>query len=148
MKIPRWAVLIIFFMLIPVYVHSEDYVDEKNPPTTPYVKDKNDEKSDLTVSENTAKPEAQIEVNTDQEAQEWKQIKTQSICIGGDCRSKWPSFQCANYENRPARETGDEFCGQKNQTCVAVSFGEGQNFFGECSVPVRSMHKCRCCWVE
>ena len=52
-----------------------------------------------------------------------KQIKADTICIGEDCRSKWPGLKCANYDGRPAGETGDEFCSRMNKTCVAVSIG-------------------------
>ncbi|MFH0877451.1 MAG: hypothetical protein V1863_04420 [Candidatus Omnitrophota bacterium] len=148
MKISKWLALIVFFMLIPAFAHSEDYMDDKKPLITPYMKEKSDQKSDLTVTGNTAYSEDRIEVNTEQKMQIQKQIKAKSVCIGKDCRSQWPSLKCANYEGRPARETGDEFCGQMNQACMAVSMGGGQSFFSECSVVTNSVHRCRCCWVE
>lgn len=85
---------------------------------------------------------------SEQKAQSEDQIKARSICIGEDCRSKWPSLKCANYSGRPAGETGDDFCGRTNKVCVAVAIGGGQSFFGECAVPANSVHSCRCCWVE
>lgn len=146
MNISKRLALIIFFMLISSYAHSEDYMDEKTPLTTPYMKEKNNGKTDLSAPKDTAKDEAKI--NADEKELDLKQIKAQSICIGQDCRSQWPSFKCANYEGRPAGETGDEFCSQMNQACVATSIGGGQSFFDECSVAAGSVHKCRCCWVE
>jgi len=148
MKISKGLALIVFFMLIPAFAHSQDYIDDKKPLTTPYMKEKSDQKSDLIVSGNTAKTETKVEVNTGQKTQIRKEIKAQSVCIGEDCRSQWPILKCANYEGRPAGETGDEFCSQMNQACMAVSMGGGQSFFGECSVVTNAVHRCRCCWVE
>jgi len=146
MKISKGLALTIFFMFITAYARSD--MDYKEPLTIPYAKEKSDKKSDLTASKNTAKTKAETEVNAGQKAQEQEQIKAQSICIGEDCRGKWPSFKCANYDGRPAGETGDEFCGKMDKTCVAVSIGSGQGFFDECSVTANSVHRCRCCWVE
>lgn len=84
----------------------------------------------------------------EQKIEDRQQIKADSVCIGEDCRDKWPVFKCANYEGRPAGETGDQFCSSINKTCMAVSIGGGQSFFDQCSVPVNSIHKCRCCWAE
>jgi len=149
MKAYKWFILIIFFVFIPVYVYSQDYMDEKKPAlVTPYMKQKSDVKSDSTAAKDTGNTKANTEVDTDQKTRVQKQIKAKSICIGEDCRSEWPKLKCANYEGRPSGETGDEFCSQMNQTCLAVSIGGGQSFFDECSVPVRATHRCRCCWVE
>lgn len=112
MRISKWIVLFIFFIIVSIYARSNNY----------------------------AKAEQKTEGR--------EQVKADSICIGEDCRSKWPALKCANYEGRPAGETGDEFCGSMNKACMAVSIGGGQSFFDECSVPVNSVHKCRCCWVE
>lgn len=146
MKISQSLALMIFFMLICVYAHCEDYMDEKTPLATPYMKEKSDERSDLSAPKDTAKVE--VKVDAGEKVLDLKQIKAQSICIGKECRNQWPSFKCANYEGRPAGETGDEFCSQMNQVCVATSIGGGQSFFDECSVAANSVHKCRCCWVE
>jgi len=147
MKIYKWIALIIFFMLIPIYVHSADYDysgDKEKPLTTPYMKTKSSgdqifEDNTATVKENKA--------DTGQKTQ-GKQVKADSVCIGKDCRDKWPVFKCANYEGRPAGETGDQFCASMNKTCMAVFIGGGQSFFDQCSIPVNSVHECRCCWAE
>jgi len=86
--------------------------------------------------------------DTEAKTPEQEQIKAKSICIGEDCRSKWPTLKCADYEGRPAGETGDEFCAKMDKTCVAVAIGGGQSFFDECSAVPNSVHRCRCCWVE
>lgn len=137
-----------FFVFIATYAYSEDYMYDKEPLTTPYMKAESAKKSNPTVSKDTTDSEAETRVDTGKQTQVRKQIKAKSICIGEDCRSNWPSFKCANYDGRPAGETGDEFCSQMNQTCVAVSIGGGQTFFDECSVAASSVHRCRCCWVE
>lgn len=148
MKIYRRIALVIFFVSITLCAYSDDYTNNKAPLATPYMKKKSEEKSGLTASKDTDKTETAIDANVVRQTKDEGQIKAQSICIGGDCRSKWPSLKCANYDGRPAGETGDEFCGQMNQTCVAVSIGAGQSFFNECSVSADSAHSCRCCWVE
>ncbi len=91
---------------------------------------------------------AYAQSDTSQKTPEQEQIKAKSICIGEDCRSKWPTLKCANYEGRPAGESGDEFCGKMDKTCAGVAIGGGQSFFDECSAVPNSVHKCRCCWVE
>ncbi|MFA5144481.1 MAG: hypothetical protein WC723_00515 [Candidatus Omnitrophota bacterium] len=144
MKISIWVMLIAVFILIPVYAHSEGYMDSKKLQGISYTQEDNSS----TTSQDTTKAESKAKVNTSQEDQSQGKIKAQNICIGEDCRSKWPSLKCANYDGRPAGETGDVFCGQMDKTCVAVSIGTGQSFFGECSVPASTTHKCRCCWVE
>ncbi|MCK9604607.1 MAG: hypothetical protein M0R66_09645 [Candidatus Omnitrophica bacterium] len=125
MKIFKGSALIILFMFIFSYAYAESY-------TTPVMKE-----------------EAKDEASVEQQAQkQQEQIKADKVCIGEDCRSKWPSFKCVIYDNRPVGETGDEFCSKINKTCVDVSIGGGQSFFDECSVPVNAVHKCRCCGVE
>lgn len=112
MKIFKWIVLVVFFILVFTGVRFYNYA------------------------------------KAEQKSESSKQLKADSICIGNDCRDKWPVFKCANYQGRPAGETGDEFCASMNKTCMAVSIGGGQSFFDECSVPANSVHKCRCCWAE
>jgi hypothetical protein len=148
MSICRGVFLFILFMFFPIYTHSENYMDDKKPLTIPVATEESRGKSNLTAPETATKTEAVTAAETGQKTQSQGQIKAQSICIGEDCRSKWPSLKCENYDGRPAGETGDEFCGQMNKTCIAVSIGSGQSFFGECSVAANSVHKCRCCWVE
>ena len=144
----KGLVLVTLFMLVPAYAHSEDYGYKKEPMVTPYVKEKAEEKAALPVSAETGNAQAESAGNAVENVKAQKQIKAQSICIGKDCRKSWPVFKCANYGDRPAGETGDEFCGKMKQTCLAVSIGGGQGFFEECSVAASSVHKCRCCWVE
>ncbi len=110
MKVYKWCILILFFILVSFYLRSESFV------------------------------------RAEQKAQD--QIKADSVCIGEDCRSRWPVLKCAVYSDRPAGETGDEFCNSMNKTCMGVFMGSGQSFFNECSVPANSVHKCRCCWAE
>lgn len=146
MNMLKKSVLIVFFMLIAASVYSGDYAGSKVPPATPSVKAESGKKSSPAASKDTA--DIKDETGAGQKTQTQDQIKAKSICIGEDCRGKWPAFKCANYDKRPARETGDEFCGRMNKTCVAVFIGNGQTFFDECSVAANSVHKCRCCWVE
>ena len=148
MKIYKGLALVLFFILLPVYVHSQDYTADKQQTASYQENEEDGEEGDVIEPADTPETESVIKINTAKKTQEPKQIKANSICIGEDCRSKWPSFKCANYDRRPAGETGDEFCGKMGQTCVDVSIGSGQSFFGECSVPANSFHKCRCCWVE
>lgn len=72
----------------------------------------------------------------------------QSLCIKGDCRDHWPVLKCADFNGRPAGETGQDFCQKTNKTCAAVAIGSGASFFNECTTPPISTHKTRCCWVE
>ncbi len=148
MKILKQFLLVTFLILIPVYAHSDNYTDDKKALATPYMKEKAQEKSGLMKSENVDKPQAGVPANAIDKTQVQDQIKAKSICIGEDCRNNWPVFKCVNYEGRPAGETGDEFCGRMNKTCMAVSIGGGQSFFDECSVPASSVHNCRCCWAQ
>lgn len=153
MKASNLAVLVILCVFIPIYAYSQNYMDENNPQATPYSKEKSQEGSNLTTPAVTADTSSVVTIKNaqatqDQNTPKRKQIKAKSICIGEDCRSQWPVLKCADYGDRPAGETGDEYCGSINKTCMAVSIGGGQSFFGECSASVNSMHKCRCCWVE
>jgi len=84
----------------------------------------------------------------EQNTENIQQIKAESVCIGEDCRKKWPVFKCANYGGRPAGEIGDEFCASMNKTCMAVFIGGGTSVFDECSIPSKTVHRCRCCWAE
>lgn len=146
MSIYKMAGLIIFSAFIVINVYAEDSADYKEPMTTPYMTTESGNKSTPSVSEDPSG--SQSATGASQKTEVQKQIKAKSVCIGKDCRSKWPRLKCANYDGRPAGETGDEFCSRMNQTCVAVSLGGGQTFFDECSVAASSLHRCRCCWVE
>lgn len=148
MKAINIAALIIFFMFIAVHSYSQDYMGEKKTAATPYEKQKPEDQTGLTSSQDASATQDDTQGSTQEAIPMQKQIKSRSICIGKDCRSRWPVLKCANYEGRPAGETGDEFCGQMNKACMAVSIGGGQSFFGECSVPASSVHTCRCCWNE
>ena len=76
-------------------------------------------------------------------------IKTEKgLCLKGDCKTNWPALKCADYDSRPAGESGDSFCSSIAKTCFAVSIGSGASYFSECSTPPASPHKTRCCWVE
>jgi hypothetical protein len=70
------------------------------------------------------------------------------LCIAGDCKSKWPSLKCAEFDNRPKGETGDDFCSSQGKVCMGVMMGSGNSFFNECSTAPNSVHKTRCCWSE
>ncbi|MFH1127886.1 MAG: hypothetical protein V1699_00535 [Candidatus Omnitrophota bacterium] len=122
------SIIIVIFVFIPTYAHCQSYMDEK--------------------SNMNSEEKAKNKVNVKQNTQAQEQIKAESICIGEDCRSKWPDFKCVTYDNRPVGETGDDFCAKMNKACMGVSIGSGQSFFSECSVSVNSVHKCRCCGVE
>jgi len=148
MKISNLIILSILLTFIPAYSYSQDSMGEGKGSVTPYEKEKPEEKINSTPSQDNSVTQAESQPGTEQEEQVYKQIKTSSMCIGKDCRTKWPVLKCANYDGRPAGETGDEFCGQMNQSCMAVSMGGGQSFFDQCSVPTSSVHRCRCCWVE
>ncbi len=76
-------------------------------------------------------------------------IKTEKgLCLKGDCKANWPALRCADYDSRPAGESGDSFCSNIGKACFAVSIGSGASYFSECSTPPASPHKTRCCWVE
>ena len=122
-------------MLITAYAYCEDYTDDEETMKTPYMQVESSKKNENAV-------------NVSEKTQAQEEIKAKSVCIKEDCRSNWPILKCADYDGRPAGETGDEFCGQKNQTCTAVLLGSGQTFFNECSLATNSVHTCRCCWVE
>ncbi|MCU0651703.1 MAG: hypothetical protein MUC39_02020 [Candidatus Omnitrophica bacterium] len=76
-------------------------------------------------------------------------IKTEKgLCLNGECKTNWPKLKCAEYNNLPAGESGDNFCSSMDKTCFAVFIGSGASYFSECSTPPASPHKTRCCWVE
>jgi hypothetical protein len=148
MKNYKELVLIVCFMSIPVCAYCGDYMNSKDTMVTPYATEKSAKENNSNMPVNTSGTKAAVTEGSDQQVKPQKQVKADSLCMGTDCRNKWPEFKCANYDDRPAGETGDGFCGQMNQTCVAVSIGSGQSFFNECSTSVNTVHKCRCCWVE
>ncbi len=148
MKIYKGLIFIFFFIFIPIYAYSQDYMEDNQQDTYSATTEENTIKTDTYAPAEVPQTEPVIRTHTIQKTQEAKQLKAKSVCIGDDCRSKWPVFKCATYDGRPAGETGDAFCAQMDKTCMDVYIGGGQNFFGECSVPASTIHKCRCCWTE
>ncbi len=148
MNIYKGFFLFLLFMFFSIYAHSENNMDDKRPLTVSVAQVENSKESNLPISESAAKTEVAAVVTAGQETKSQEQIKAKTICIGDDCRSNWPRFKCASFDKRPAGETGDNFCRQTGKTCVAVSIGGGQSFFGECSVSPNAVHQTRCCWAE
>jgi hypothetical protein len=149
MKISCLLTLIILCAFVSVYAYSGENMDQKvMQPAPTYEKAKSQETNNPPVVTSTDEAKSIDIVNTNDTLLEKKSIKTETMCLNGDCRNRWPVLKCADYGERPAGETGDEYCAKINKTCLAVSIGGGQSFFDQCSVPVNSVHKCRCCWVQ
>lgn len=71
------------------------------------------------------------------------------LCLGDDCKNKWPALKCAAYDERPRGESGDAYCDSLGKTCSSVLItGKGPEYFQECSAAVNGPHKTRCCWIE
>jgi hypothetical protein len=149
MKVFCLLALIIFCAFAPVYAYSDYDMEQKvMQPRSGYAQEEKQEADNPPVAVNTDANTPAVTDNSDNNMEEKPVVKTKYMCIGGDCRSQWPILRCRDYADRPAGETGDEYCGKRNKTCMAVSIGGGQSFFDQCSVPVNSVHKCRCCWVQ
>lgn len=90
----------------------------------------------------TPTPTKELEVNG--------YIKTnKGLCLGEDCKEKWPALKCADYKDRPAGESGDAYCNSQQKACTAVTItGSGAEYFTGCSDAIAATHKTRCCWVE
>lgn len=73
---------------------------------------------------------------------------SEGLCIGEACKESWPKLKCADYADRPAGESGDDFCNSQDKACFSVLLGSGVSFANECSVTPAQKHSTRCCWVE
>ena len=148
------SAIVFLLCCMPMLAYSQDQNDQNQDNATsgssaerrmvPQPEDKNIH-GNLTVSGSmgvgTGYPTQKLEVHG--------YIKgTEGLCIGDDCRKKWPSLKCAQYDNRPAEETGDSYCQGLNKACFGVFLGSGASYFNECSTPPGSTHSTRCCWVE
>jgi len=97
------------------------------------------------TSDDNAKKEIEQAATEDLEV---NKLKVKDICLNGDCKASWPKLKCAEYDNRPSGESGDNFCSSMEKACFAVFIGSGASYFSECSTPPASPHKTRCCWIE
>lgn len=149
--------VLIFFFPLSALAQNYDNMGNRSPRVI-----SEEDSSSLAVETANAQTDRQVEQTSNPAGQQTVpenveigslnvtgQIKAgQGLCINGDCKDNWPVLKCADFTDRPAGETGEEFCKKTGKTCLAVFIGNGSSFFDECSTPPMSTHKTRCCWVE
>ncbi|MDD4894720.1 MAG: hypothetical protein PHW54_05335, partial [Candidatus Omnitrophica bacterium] len=93
MKIYKGLIFVFFFMFIPGYAYSQDYTfDKQQQEAAPTTMEESVAKTDTYAPAEAPQSEPVLRTHTIQKIQEPKQLKAKSICIGDDCRSKWPVF--------------------------------------------------------